>query len=136
MKMCEELEKLIADTGGEFINLNDCVPDDPNPEHGLTHDALGFVPQFLHTDDDRPAAEQIDDNYAHGGGWRPNPDRAMFWRISKHDAALVYDDGDGPAEVQPLVATAQLRDEEIHIYDGAWMAIIQPDGSFQVSRVD
>jgi hypothetical protein len=132
----------------QFIDLSDCVPDDPNVEHqvewtmspwavrhGYDLD-LGFIPQFLHTDDPRPAAEQIDENYAHGGGWRPNPNAVPFWRISEHDGALLYDDGDGPPEVHQIVATAELRGEQLHLYESAWCAIIQPDGSFAVSRLD
>jgi hypothetical protein len=29
-----------------------------------------------------------------------------------------------------------LRDEEIRFYDYSWLAIVQPDGSFEVARVD
>ena len=30
---------------------------------------LGLLPGFLSVDDDRPAKEQLHENYAHGGGW-------------------------------------------------------------------
>jgi hypothetical protein len=34
------------------------------------------------------------------------------------------------------VAAAQLRDEKVSLYPHAWVAIVQPDGSFEVSRLD
>lgn len=37
----------------------------------VTEDHLGLIPQFLWDSDPRPAIEQIDERYAHGGGWRP-----------------------------------------------------------------
>jgi hypothetical protein len=136
--------------GEWFVNLDDLMPADPNEahqvqwtltpwavEHGYTQEMLGFLPQFLHTDDPRPAAEQFDENYAHGGGWNPHPNMAPLWHISDHDKALIYGDGAEPApEVHRLLATAQLRDERIHFFDGSWVAIIQPDGSFEVERMD
>ena len=34
-------------------------------------ETLGLVPMFLTDADPRPAAEQFEENYAHGGGWSP-----------------------------------------------------------------
>lgn len=148
--MPESFEEMIRRMGGVSINLDDYIPTDPNAEHqvkwtltswavehGLTQKSLGFIPQFLHTDDPRSAAEQFDDNYAHGGGWNPSPNMAAKWHISDHDGALIYGNGGEPApEAHRLLATAELRDERIHFYDGGWVAIIQPDGSFEVERMD
>jgi hypothetical protein len=67
-----------------FVDLGDYMPTDENADnqiewvmtpwaerHGLDHESLGFIPQFLHADDPRSAAEQIDASYQHGGGWKP-----------------------------------------------------------------
>lgn len=32
---------------------------------------LGYLPGFFDAADPRPARQQIDQNYGHGGGWRP-----------------------------------------------------------------
>lgn len=88
---------------------------------------LGLVPAFLSERDPRPAREQIDQNYRHGGGWRPSPKFKML-----PNGNLKYP-GDPPTI---LLAEAQLHDETIRFYDCAWLAIVQPDGTFEVSRVD
>jgi hypothetical protein len=90
-------------------------------------DLLGLVPAFLDERDPRPAREQIDANYQHGGGWRPMPKFKLL-----PDGRLSYP-GDDPL---PVLAETRLRDEVIRFYDCSWLAIVQPDGSFEVSRVD
>ena len=48
-----------------------------NSEH------LGLLPMMLDPSDPRPAREQFDENYQHGGGWRP------FNGFTLHDDAAV-----------------------------------------------
>lgn len=97
-------------------------------------EGLGFLPSFLSENDPRPAREQINENYAHGGGWHPFNG---FTRTD--DNCLVYP-GDGtvyaPDEFYYPLAEAQLRDEKLYFYEGEWLSIVQPDGSFEVSRMD
>lgn len=92
------------------------------PEH------LGMIPSFLLTSDPRPAAEQIDDRYRHGGGWTPVPK----FRLAPDTGILSYP-GDPP--LVPIAMT-KLREEVIYFYDHSWLAILQPDGSSEVSRLD
>jgi hypothetical protein len=87
--------------------------------------ALGLLPDFLSEDDPRPAAKQFDERYRHGG-WRPLPGFAMSGN------ELLYP-GDPP---QPPIALVILRGEVILLYDYDFVAIVQPDGSFEVSRLD
>jgi hypothetical protein len=87
---------------------------------------LGYIPGFLDETDPRPAREQIDTNYAQGGGWRPTQG---FERTLQ---GLKYP-GDPP---MALIAVTALRDELIEFYDCQWLLILQPDGSFEVSRMD
>jgi hypothetical protein len=89
---------------------------------GATALHLGYVPTFLSEDDPRPAAVQINEHYAHGGGWSPMR-RGAF-------AALADD------PPLALIAEARLRDETLRFYEGSWLSITQPDGSFEVSRLD
>jgi hypothetical protein len=88
---------------------------------------LGFIPYFLDEDDPRPAREQFDTAYHHGGGWRPFAGFEML-----PDGNLNYP-GDPPVLV---LAETKLRDETIRFYEHSWVAVIQPDGSYEISRMD
>lgn len=96
--------------------------------HPAAADLLGYIPHFLSLDDPRPAREQLDANYAHGGGWNP----MSGWVLNPVNQLLKYP-GD-PA--LPPIARAQLRDEQIIMYPHAWLAIVKQDGSFEVARID
>lgn len=89
---------------------------------------LGFLPGFLDERDPASAKDQFDKNYQHGGGWQ-SFDGFVFDPV-KH--TLKYP-GDLP--YIPL-ARMMLRDETIYFYNHAWVAIVQPDGSFDVARMD
>jgi hypothetical protein len=97
-----------------------------NPE------VFGKIPEFLDPKDPRPACEQFHQRYAHGGGWHP----MKGWQLLE-DNSIWYSTGDEEDE-SPLVPLAQIkfRNESIFIYDHAWVAIIQPDRSFEISRMD
>jgi hypothetical protein len=101
---------------------------------GVTDEWLGIIPLFLNERDERPAAAQINDEYAHGGGWRPMGNDK--WTLKRDIHELVYDEGSEDAEHYIPLASAQLRDEKLFFYDCAWVAIVQPDGSFEVARLD
>ena len=88
--------------------------------------AAGGIPSFLNVHDTRPARVQFNENYAHGGGW------CSFPGFVRTENAIQYP-GDPPREE---IARAKLRDETIIIYQGAWVAIVQPDGSFDIARMD
>lgn len=92
-----------------------------------TADTLGFIPSFLSEDDPDPAWKQIHKNYGHGGGWRSQDGFALT-----PSDCLRYP-GDPP--LQPLART-HLRDERILFYPYSFVAIIQPDRSFDVARID
>jgi len=104
-----------------FIDRNGELCD-PDPDLSIA----GHLPYFFDPKDPRPAAAQLHENYGHGGGWRP----MQGFRYTKQ--ALYYP-GDPP---YPLAALAYLRGEELRLYRSAWLAIVQPDGSFEVGRVD
>lgn len=95
--------------------------------HPQGADLVGYIPEFLSPDDPRPAKEQFNDAYAHGGGWNP----MEGWELLPL-RRLKYP-GDPP--LKP-VAELILRDETILVYPHAWVAIVQADGSFEVARMD
>lgn len=93
----------------------------------MTEDMLGYLPSFLSEHDPRPAKEQIHENYQHGGGWNP----MQGWTLGPANT-LTYP-GDPPL---PPIAKYRLREELILLYPSSWLAIVQPDRSFEVARVD
>jgi hypothetical protein len=97
------------------------------PEH------LGLIPMFLSESSPLAAREQFHNNYGHGGGWQPmsgftlNPDLTLQYGDPEEE------DADPP--LSPLAATI-FKDELILIYPSAWVAIVQRNGSLEVSRMD
>jgi hypothetical protein len=93
----------------------------------MTEEHLGLIPMMLSEHNPKPAREQIDTMYQHGGGWDP----LRGWKMLA-DGSIQYP-GDEP--LKPL-AEAKLREEIIRYYDHSWVCITQPDGTFEVSRMD
>jgi hypothetical protein len=91
----------------------------------MTQEHLGYIPEFLSDRDPRPAKEQIDANYV--SGWNSFKGHRL-----NADNSLSYP-GDPP---QKPLAQYKLRDELIVFYPSSWVAIIQPDRSFDVARLD
>lgn len=89
---------------------------------------LGFIPNFVSSDDPRPAKEQLDSNYQHGGGWHSMPGFMLDL-----DGLLLTYPGDPPMHPRAL---AKIRDETVIIYPHDWVVILQQDESFDVSRID
>lgn len=92
----------------------------------LPADGLGFIPEFMTDANPAPAREQINQTYI--SGWDSFPGFTMDPKTH----TLTYP-GDPP--MKPL-ARAWLHDELILFYDCAWVAIVQPDGTFEVARLD
>jgi hypothetical protein len=90
-------------------------------------DALGLIPHFISDSDPRSLAEQLNENYRHGGGWRPFPG---FTMLSNKNLSYV---GDPPVK---LLAEAAVGNETIRVYEYAWVAIVAKDGTFEVCRMD
>ena len=95
--------------------------------NGGTPDHVGMIPHWLDESDMRNAREQLDEHYQHGGGWQPFHGFKL-----KKDLSLSYP-GDPPHK--PL-ALMKLRDEVVAIYQYGWVMILQPNGSFEVCRMD
>lgn len=93
-------------------------------------DAIGFLPEIIRADDHRPVREQIASRYAHGGGYSPFGEGK--WKLDPTTHVLTYP---GDESFAPL-ASAQIGEETIYVYASAIVAIVQPDGSFAVTRMD
>ncbi|MCA2510527.1 MAG: hypothetical protein IM561_09105 [Microcystis sp. M60BS1] len=95
---------------------------------GNIHD-VGIIPEFLDTyDKENSAAKQFDQKYSYGGGWRPMDK----WKYNPELNTIQYPQ-DPPYKPK---AHIRFRNENIYIYESAWVCIVQPDGSFEVSRMD
>lgn len=93
----------------------------------VTMDHIGAIPYWLDEHDLRPASEQLHSAYGHGGGWSP----FNGFRLAD-DNSLTYP---GDPALRPI-AEMHLRDELVLMYEHSWVAIIQPDRSFEVCRMD
>ena len=100
---------------------------------GMTVDHLGLIPTFLSEDDTRPAREQFDENYAHGGGWQP----FTGFKLNVEDMVLTYPN-DPP--IKPLAGVTLhigRSAEHIYVYPHAWVLIMKDsDMSWEVCRMD
>jgi len=92
----------------------------------MTVDYLGFIPDFLSENDPRSAREQFDANYI--AGWRPS----RGFRMDLTTGRLVYP---GDPDMYP-VARTRFREETILFYPHAYVAVIQPDKTWEVCRMD
>ena len=92
----------------------------------------GFLPQFFSEEDPRSAAEQLHASYAHGGGYHPFGGFKLYDVDSEGKAYLIYP-GDPPMRE---FSRAKLRDETLILFEYGWLAIVQKDGRFTVTRVD
>jgi hypothetical protein len=88
---------------------------------------LGSLPYWLDPADKRPAKEQLDAHYQHGGGWRPFEGFKMTtgWGIKYP--------GDEPLEP---IGFLRFRDEVVIFYPCSWVLILQDDKSFEICRMD
>lgn len=99
--------------------------------HPQALDLIGMIPDFLYPADPRPAAEQFNEHYAFGGGWRPMDGWETHHSVTGE--LIIRYPGDPP--YQP-VAQIEFRSERVWVYSHAWVAIEQPDGSVEISRMD
>jgi hypothetical protein len=97
---------------------------------------IGIIPAFLSDADPRPAIEQFNDNYAHGGGWHDfNGFELHDWNPLTHavgDAYLSYP-GDPP---YPELARCVLHDELVIVFAHAWVAVARKDETYRIARLD
>jgi hypothetical protein len=88
----------------------------------------GLLPTFLDLNDPRPAREQLDANYQHGGGWQPFEGFAF----DREHQTIKYP-GDPPMHA---LAVMMLRNEMVILFECDWVMILQKDGSYEICRMD
>ena len=94
----------------------------------FTPRSLGMLVEILQADDPRSIKEQLEDRYAHGGGWRPIKGFTM-----RQNNVLHYP-GDQPFKP---VAKTEINGEIVIFYPKcSLLAVVAQDGTFAVTRVD
>lgn len=93
-----------------------------------TIEMLGYIPSFVSDDDPRPAREQLHQNYLPGGGWRSFKGFKML-----PSGNLSYP---GDPETRLLAEATTRAGETIRFYEHSWVAVVQQDGSYEISRMD
>lgn len=93
--------------------------------------AAGYLPFILSNNDPRPASEQLDDRYAHGGGY--NPFEGFKLIVNKDNSYALQYPNDPPMRE---LSQAFLHEEKLVLFEGSWLAIIQPCGDHVITRVD
>ena len=103
----------------------------------VTDDHLGLIPAFFTENDPRPAIEQVNERYAHCGGWfdfKVGP--KGFKTMDDHRVLKYPDDPPMHAYAEATLHLGTDKPERIIIYESAFVAIVQSDGSYRVSRLD
>jgi hypothetical protein len=97
-----------------------------------SEEMCGYLPSFLSEADPRSAKEQLNANYAHGGGWVPFEGFTLNYEAKPAFWRLAYP-GDPATRI---LAYAKLCEETIAFFENAWVAIVQPDGNYEIARMD
>lgn len=96
-------------------------------------DIVGFIPTFLDTTNPESAVKQIDAAYAHGGGWHEFKGHTLVDPFGENPK-LTY-----PGD-PPTLAVAYWKlpetDERVILFDHSWVAVVKPDETFNIARID
>ena len=102
--------------------------------NGAEADDVGLLPFFLDEEDARPAREQLDANYQHGGGWRPFDGFKMKGDVDSNlESVVLAFPGDPPLH---LIAIMALRLELVMVFEHGWVCILQSSGDHEIARMD
>ena len=94
-------------------------------------EATGAIPTFLDPEDPRSVVDQINERYAHGGGWIDLKTGEGAWDFSPM-GVLTYP---GDPELSPIGFT-KIHEELVFFYAHGMVAILVSTGDFRVARLD
>lgn len=97
-------------------------------------DAIGMLPDFLSDSDPRGACAQFATNYC--GGWHDMTVGAGGFTAIDNFRFLHYPGDPALPALAETTLHVDNEPERIIVYDSAYVAVVQPDGSFRVSRLD
>lgn len=88
---------------------------------------IGIIPDLISSDE--PVIDQVNRNYAHGGGWSP----FTGFKLNRADMSITYP---GDPAFLPC-AKAQINEKEtVYIYPNAWVLIDRGGDDWEISRMD
>lgn len=101
-----------------------------------TLDHLGFLPMILQSSDPRPVAEQLEDRYSHGGGYRPSKDNK--WKLVNRDNFYLRYPGDPVFKPACKFIFPHTKEVAFFYPDGSFLLIVQAEGfgEYVITRVD
>lgn len=102
-----------------------------------TQDHLGYLWMIFSDVDPRPCSVQVNERYTYGGGWSPMQKWTAtpaddLYRASPETVRIKYP-GDPAFRV---LFDFKINAERVFVFDGAWVMIVQPDGSHEIARMD
>lgn len=97
-----------------------------------TPEMLGYLPDIIIEDDPRGAKEQIADRYRYGGGWSDFKGHTML-----PNGNLQYPE-DPPTLLlfEAVLHQGKDNEETLRFYQHSWIAVMRPDGTYAISRID
>jgi hypothetical protein len=90
----------------------------------------GIIPTFLDPEDLRSAKEQFHAHYI--GGW--NKFEGFKWDADNE--LLNYGEGEDADPPMKPISMLLFREEMIVMFPYSWVMIIQPDGDWEIARMD
>ena len=92
---------------------------------------VGRIPEFLSAEDPRGVVDQINERYAHGGGWVDLPIGKDGWDMTPNGKLTYPDD----ADMAPVGFT-KIHEELVFFYEHGMVVILVETGDFRVARLD
>lgn len=93
-------------------------------------EVAGLIPYFADENDPRSFVEQVNEAYAHGGGW--NEFLGFKLQRLNDKYALEYPEDPPMREL----ARANFRNQVIVLFQSAWLAVIEDNELRNVARID
>lgn len=90
----------------------------------------GYLPLMLNASDPRSVQEQLNETYAHGGGWN------SFSGFSLLEDGKTYSLSYPSDPPLPEISRAEFRDQLLVLFQYSWLAIIEDGKLIDVARVD
>ena len=97
--------------------------------HPAGIDLVGYIPQIIRADDERPVVAQVNDRYAHGGGWNS----FKGFKLTRGEMALKYP---GDPALKPVAMLKVSEKETVYIYQHAWVLVDRGGEDWDIARLD
>ena len=93
---------------------------------------IGYLGQIFLNGTGETAQEQLNQRYAHGGGFHPFEGFILAGADETDAATITYPKDPPMREVSRL----SLNEQTLILFEHQWLAIVEADNSYRVTRVD